>query len=97
MSGLSPIAAQQTERIRAAQEMARRMSTPAGRAAEGGARGADQVQFSPMASLMGKLQNLPVRQELVDRVREEIERGSYDTQEKLDAAIDEMLRDQTEA
>ena len=41
-----------------------------------------------------KLKNLPVRQELVDSVRQQIAQGTYDTPEKLDAAINELLSDQ---
>jgi anti-sigma28 factor (negative regulator of flagellin synthesis) len=32
-----------------------------------------------------------IRQELVDRVRKEIEAGTYDTQEKWEAALDSLL------
>ena len=35
----------------------------------------------------------PVRMELVNRIRAEIEQGSYETPEKLEAAIDELLSD----
>jgi anti-sigma28 factor (negative regulator of flagellin synthesis) len=93
MSSLSPIGSSQTERIRAAQEAAKRASTPAGRAAEAASRGADQVELSPMAGYMSKLRDLPVRQELVDRVRDEIDRGVYESAEKLNAAVDEMIGD----
>ncbi len=34
----------------------------------------------------------PIRQTLVDRVRREIAAGTYDTPEKLDAALAELLR-----
>jgi len=38
-------------------------------------------------------QESPVRQDLIDRVRGEIEAGTYDTPERLDAAIDRILRE----
>jgi hypothetical protein len=33
----------------------------------------------------------PIRQELVDRIRLEIEAGTYDTEEKWEAALDRLL------
>jgi anti-sigma28 factor (negative regulator of flagellin synthesis) len=61
------------------------------------ARSEDEVDVSDQAAevafYMGKLRNLPIRQELVDRVKAEIAKGTYDTPEKLSAAIDEMLAD----
>ncbi len=57
-------------------------------------RGTDRVEVSAVAMFMSKLRQLPpVRQDLVDQMREQIASGTYDTPEKLDAAIDEMLRD----
>ncbi|MCC7387740.1 MAG: hypothetical protein IT431_03130 [Phycisphaerales bacterium] len=35
----------------------------------------------------------PVRQDLIDRVRSEIEAGTYETPEKLDGAAEGLLRD----
>lgn len=93
MSSLSPIGANQTERIRAAQEAAKRASTPAGRSAEAALRSPDQVELSPMAGYMSKLRENPVRQELVDKVRDEIDRGVYESAEKLSSAVDEMISD----
>lgn len=57
-------------------------------------RGTDRVEVSQMSVYLSKLKNLPVRQDLVDSVREQIAQGTYDTPEKLDAAISEMLGDQ---
>jgi hypothetical protein len=34
----------------------------------------------------------PIRTELVDRIRREIQAGTYDTPEKWEAALDRMLR-----
>lgn len=54
-------------------------------------RGSDQVELSRTAQLLSKLAELPdVRQDLVDRVRAEIDAGTYETPEKIDAAIDAM-------
>lgn len=58
------------------------------------ARGRDQADFSAAAQMRSKLQSLPdVRQELVDRVRSEIEAGTYETPEKLDEAIKGLAAD----
>ncbi len=57
-------------------------------------RGEDQVELSNTAQLLSKLHGLPeVRQDLIDRVRAAIADGSYETQDKTDAAIDSLLDD----
>lgn len=56
-------------------------------------RGADRVELSAEASMLASLRNLPVREDLVETIRGEIARGEYDTPEKLDAALDELLGD----
>jgi hypothetical protein len=47
-----------------------------------------------MAVYLNKLKNLPIRQDLVDSVRQQISQGTYDTPEKLDAALNELLGEQ---
>jgi len=55
----------------------------------------DQVELSDRALLLSRLRELPdVRQDLVDQVRSAIERGEYETPEKLDAAIEKLLTEQ---
>lgn len=57
-------------------------------------RGEDRVDFSSSVQHMVELKNGgPVRMELVNRIRAEIAEGSYDTPEKLEQAIDELLSD----
>ncbi len=56
-------------------------------------RGHDQVELSDSARLLAKIRENPVRSELIDRVRAEIDAGSYETEDKLDAAIEELLSD----
>jgi|TARA_R110000782_G_scaffold19140_3_gene52209 anti-sigma28 factor (negative regulator of flagellin synthesis) len=57
-------------------------------------RGEDRVEFSSNVQYLVELKNGgPVRMELVNRIRAEIEQGSYETPEKLEAAIDELLSD----
>lgn len=54
----------------------------------------DQVEVSAVASYMNKLRQLPpVRQDLVESARTEIANGTYDTPEKFDAAMNELLND----
>ncbi len=54
----------------------------------------DRVEVSDVATYVSKLKQLPpVRQELVDRVRDEIARGVYETPDKIDGAIAELGKD----
>lgn len=60
----------------------------------GSVRGTDRVEVSAMALYVSKLQQLPaVRADLVARVRSEINAGVYDTDERMNAAMDEMMKD----
>jgi anti-sigma28 factor (negative regulator of flagellin synthesis) len=60
-------------------------------------RGDDRVEFSRAAQLLGKLHDLPdIREDLVERVRGEIAAGTYETPEKIDAAIESLLTDLAE-
>jgi negative regulator of flagellin synthesis FlgM len=56
-------------------------------------RGTDRVEVSPVALYLNKLKDLPIRQDLVDTVRQQIAQGTYDTPDKLDAAVNELLND----
>jgi negative regulator of flagellin synthesis FlgM len=57
-------------------------------------RGDDRVEFSRAAQLLSKLHELPdVRQDLVDRVKNEIASGTYETPDKLDAALESLSED----
>jgi hypothetical protein len=56
-------------------------------------RGSDRVEVSQMALYLNKLKGLPIRQDLVDSVKQQIAQGTYDTPEKLEAALNEMLGD----
>lgn len=67
---------------------------PKAAAASTVSRDPDRVELSDMAQLLSRLNELPdVRQDVVDRVREQIANGSYETPEKVDAALDELLQD----
>ncbi|MEX0655793.1 MAG: flagellar biosynthesis anti-sigma factor FlgM [Phycisphaeraceae bacterium] len=55
-------------------------------------RAGDKVQLSDTARLLSQLNDLPdIRQDLIDRVKAEIANGTYETPEKLDSAISNML------
>ncbi|MDF1870490.1 MAG: flagellar biosynthesis anti-sigma factor FlgM [Phycisphaerales bacterium] len=58
------------------------------------ARSKDQVQFSNVARYLSELNSgTSERTDLINRVREEIDAGTYDTPEKLEAAIDGVKED----
>jgi negative regulator of flagellin synthesis FlgM len=54
-------------------------------------RGSDRAEFSNAAQLLSKIP--AVRQDLIDRVKSEIDAGTYETDAKLDAAIESLLED----
>ena len=57
-------------------------------------RASDRAEFSQAARLLSKLAELPeVRQDLVDRVRAELEAGTYETPGRIDATIDKLAED----
>ncbi len=57
-------------------------------------RPGDQLELSETSRLLAKLAGLPeVRQDLVNRVRAEIEAGTYETPGKLDEAIEALAED----
>jgi negative regulator of flagellin synthesis FlgM len=54
----------------------------------------DVVEISTAAALAAKVKEIPeVRTELVARVKKEIEAGTYETPERIDAAIDKLMED----
>lgn len=57
-------------------------------------RGTDRVEVSAMALYVSKLQQMPaIREDLVARVRAQIAAGGYDSEDRLNAAMDEMMKD----
>lgn len=57
-------------------------------------RDGDRVELSSAAQLLGKLRDLPaVREDLVARVRAEIDAGTYETDARIDAAVDALADD----
>jgi len=71
------------------QEAPARGDAPAARNASA-VRG-DSVELS--ADARAYAESLPVRQALVDRVRAEIARGNYLSDDKIDVAAERLLRD----
>ena len=54
----------------------------------------DRVEVSEHARLLDRLRRLPdIRQDLVTTVRQSIDDGTYETPQKLDAAIQQLLED----
>jgi len=59
-------------------------------------RPSDAVEFSDRARLLSQLKTLPeIREDLVEKIRAQIEAGNYETQVKLEAAVDRMVEDLT--
>lgn len=57
-------------------------------------RRADEVELSDHALFLARLREEPeVRTEIVDRARQNIERGAYDTDAVIDGAIDRLAQD----
>lgn len=94
MTGITPIEAGAGGRVGRVSDAPRRVSPGADAESARRAGGADHVEVSDMARYLAKLRQVPeVRQELIDRVREQIESGVYESPEKIDAAIEQMLRE----
>jgi negative regulator of flagellin synthesis FlgM len=54
----------------------------------------DTVEFSELATLRSKYDQMPeIRSELVSQLRSEIANGTYETDDKLDQAVDNLLED----
>ena len=62
-------------------------------AVEPSGRRADRVELSIHSQLMSRLHNLPIRSDLVNRVRQEIAQGTYDTPEKVEALMGNLAQD----
>jgi negative regulator of flagellin synthesis FlgM len=58
----------------------------------GPARGADQLDISREADMVSRVRELPeIRTERVAEIRAAIEAGMYETEEKLDLAVERLL------
>ena len=55
-------------------------------------KGEDTAEFTEISQLLSKLSSAPeIRYERVEAIRQEIERGEYLTDEKLDAAANRLI------
>lgn len=89
MSDISPISRPQPATLNGSARSGR-----AGAAATAAPRGGDRVEFSSQAKLLSKLKALPdVRDDLVGSVRAQIDAGQYETEERLDTAINALLEE----
>jgi negative regulator of flagellin synthesis FlgM len=89
MSDIAPLYGPSAASYTPANRLSRPASSPTGPS-----RQADQIDVSDTAKLLSKLSDQPdIRQELVDRVRAEIAAGTYETPEKLDAAVEGLAQD----
>ena len=62
----------------------------------GTAREADRAELSPIAKFLSELKTgAPVREDLVARVKNEIQAGTYDTDAKFDAILNDVVEDIT--
>jgi len=52
------------------------------------------VEVSDVASYLSKLKLLPpIRQELVDGIKAQIDAGTYESADKIDAAVEQLAAD----
>ena len=95
MSDISPINTSATQAAgRARSEQVSRPDAAVNDTRARPTRSKDQVQFSNVARYLSELKTGPAeRSDLIDRVRQEIDAGQYDTPEKLEAAIDGIKED----
>lgn len=77
----------------AVEVVARRPGDDAARPQRTTVRPADTAEFSSRAREASRNEQGPVRQQLVEQVRRQIESGRYATPEKLDVAADRLARD----
>ena len=90
MSDISAISGTAHVRLEPAPRLPLRESEPA----SGVVRGEDRVELSDKARYLQRLREVPpVRQELVDRIKGELESGTYETPEKFAEALDALLDD----
>ena len=79
-----------------AQSIARAYNTqaaakPAEAAPSAPARGSDRLELSTVDRMMGQLKTNDVRWSKVNEIKAQIANGSYETDDKLNAAADKLL------
>lgn len=92
MSEINPIG--QPNNAALAKVAARRSAAAQEQAAAAPPRSGDKVELSTQARLLDQLSRIPeVRTDLVQQVRSEIDAGTYETPERLEATLDALLED----
>lgn len=90
MNEITPIHRSSASSVDAPKRADKAVTPPAGRTSA-----ADQAEISTAAQMLSKLAQLPdVRSDLVQSVRQQIQAGTYDTPERLESAIDALLREE---
>ncbi len=90
MSDISPIGRPNAAALNGSAPAATRVNG----SVNGTRRSTDSVELSDAALYLSQLKDGPqVRESLVNRIRSEIASGTYDTDAKLNAAIDAMIED----
>jgi anti-sigma28 factor (negative regulator of flagellin synthesis) len=96
MHQFSPIDAPRTTRpgrVRPVEVSAPEAPQDPSRGAAAG-RGSDRVELSSVARFLNQLKSGDIeRTDLINKVRAEIEAGTYDTDEKFDAVVDAIKED----
>jgi len=83
-----------TTHLHAAQPLGapHRMAPAQGAAAPRGNYGVDQLDISPEADFVGQVHDLPdIRADKVAAIKAQIQAGTYETEQKLDAALSRLL------
>ena len=56
-------------------------------------RGQDSVELSDVARLAAKIRDVPVRHELVEDIKSRLANDTYESSDKIDAALDNLIED----
>ncbi|TVS05133.1 MAG: hypothetical protein EA423_06910 [Phycisphaerales bacterium] len=95
MTDITPINSQPAARIESPGRTAAGRTEPEASASSRVERGADRADTDPLNAFLQRLRETGVlRVDLINDVRSQIEAGTYDTPEKLDAALNEMIDDE---
>lgn len=89
MSDINPIARTQPTALDGVSKPARQSASSSTTS-----RNEDRVELSEQARMLSKLKQLPeVREGLVNSVKAQIDAGNYDTAERFDTAVNNLLED----
>ena len=58
-----------------------------------GAKPQDQVEISEAAQMLSRMQEPEIRADKVEKVRQAIAQGTYETPEKIEVVVDRILRE----